>query len=673
MRVLLVDNLLLELRDGRYRFDLLPHLGLLSLVAVAETGGHEAILYDPKLDVAHGRLGLTASLYGQIADIILGHSPDVLGLTSLGCNFICTAKIAARVRERRPDLPIVLGGPHATILDRHILESFRQFDVIVRNEAEGTLLPLLDAIHGGDVRKIPGITFRDGDAIISNPGEPLIADLDDLPWPAYDHWPITKLGLKSTRIEAGRGCPFSCTFCSTASFFGRRYRLKSADRICAEMDYLHERYGISDFALTHDLFTVNRGKVIDFCDRVASRNYSWACSARMDCVDEELLSIMRSAGCRSIYYGLETGSERMQKIVEKKQDLSMVDPILDTSSRLGLFSTVSLITGYPQEMQADQDDTLDLVGRCFLRDPSQVRIQLHLLTPEPGTKLLQDFDHSLKYDGHITDFIFPTLESDDAAIMASLPRVFMNHHYFSSVVPRDRHVFVTSIFAALYELGSPMVRHLRAIYADSCSRLVADIYAWSRTHPELRSKCDECLVSFVRATWGDDHYLYSLVRYLVTANRLSVHAEMRRSSISRRDCFTSDHEPTYRLSSCAAVLRDLHDCQRIIALMGSGMSAVVELPDALAREKADYCIVVELGEERLVRNLLLDEGWAQVLDDDRPRSSREIEDMLARLVGPAAELSQVLDSLVAEGIFEATPASTECPAARSHPRVAECV
>src|SRR5262249_2468707 len=111
------------------------------------------------------------------------------------------------------------------------------------------------------------------------------------------HYPIRELGLTTLSVEAGRGCPFQCTFCSTASFFGRKYRLKSPEKLCEELDFLHAEYGLGHFSLTHDLFTVDRRKVIAFCREVAGRGYSWDCSARTDCVDEELLALMSEAGC----------------------------------------------------------------------------------------------------------------------------------------------------------------------------------------------------------------------------------------------------------------------------------------------------------------------------------------------------------------------------------------
>ena len=137
----------------------------------------------------------------------------------------------------------------------------------------------------------------------------------------------------------------------------------------------------------HDLFTVSRKKVLEFCDAVAGSGYTWKCSARMDCVDDALLEAMYQSGCREIYYGIEAGTERMQVISQKKLDLALFNPTLDVTQRLGMPATVSFITGFPQEEQEDQDGTLDLMGSCFYRNSTPLNVQLHLLMPEPGTQL----------------------------------------------------------------------------------------------------------------------------------------------------------------------------------------------------------------------------------------------------------------------------------------------
>ena len=136
MRVLFVDNILVEGNDRVKEFELQPHLGLISLIAVAEQAGHEGVLYDPKLGLVKGELVFDKSLYQGIARAVLDRSPDVVGLTTLGCNFICTIKIASYIKQMSPGTPVILGGPHASILHREIVRKFPQFDLVVRGEAE---------------------------------------------------------------------------------------------------------------------------------------------------------------------------------------------------------------------------------------------------------------------------------------------------------------------------------------------------------------------------------------------------------------------------------------------------------------------------------------------------------------------------------------------------------
>ncbi|TDW91134.1 B12-binding domain-containing radical SAM protein [Kribbella sp. VKM Ac-2566] len=492
MRLVLVDNLLLEQGGWTHHFDLQPHLGLISLIAVAEANGHQGILYDPKLAIARGELALDASLYMAMAEAIRRRKPDVVGFTTLGCNFICTLKVAAYLKRADPGLPIIVGGPHVSILHRQVTERFPQFDVVVRGEAEASLPRLLEGLRSGNLDEVPGVTFRHDNEIVETPQSPQLMDLDELPWPAFDHYPIEQVGLRAIRVEAGRGCPFDCTFCSTASFFGRRYRLKSSRRLVAELDFLHAQYGISEFALMHDLFTVSKAKVREFCDAVEDRGYGWRCSARMDCVDAELLARMRAAGCQSIYYGVETGSRRMQKIVSKHLDLDLYEPILDTTIALNMRPTASFITGYPEEEHEDQAQTLDAIGSSIGRYPESLTIQLHLLTPEPGTALIDQFGDRLAYDGHISDFNFPTLEPDDADLMAEHPQVFMNHHYYPGALPRRQHVFVTSAYLCLSQLGFVLLRYLLADFGGSLSRLIFAMQDW--TDPSEPDRVDPDLI-----------------------------------------------------------------------------------------------------------------------------------------------------------------------------------
>lgn len=610
MRVVFVDNLLFEDTEGIHRYVLQPHLGLISLIAVIERAGHEGLLFDPKVEVSRGRLTLDESLYRRMAASILTMAPDAVGMTSLGCNFICTAKVAGYLKACEPDLPILLGGPHATVLDRTVLAAFPAFDLVVRHEAEHTMLALLEALDTRAFDSIDGLTYRTRDGIHQNPSKPVVDDLDSLPIPAYHSYPVEALGLTSLRIDAGRGCPFQCTFCSTASFFGRQYRLKSAERLLEELDLLNATYGIRDFSLTHDLFTVNKRKVREFCDAVEGRGYTWKCSARMDCVNGALLERMSEAGCQSIYYGIEAGSARMQAISKKRLDLDLFDPILATTQRLGMSATTSFITGYPEEEAPDQNATLDLIGSCFDRHESPLNVQLHLLTPEPGTELLHLYRNKITYDGHISDFNFPTLESDDAEVIEGNPDVFINHHFFPSALPRDRHILVTTAYQMLYSIGFPVLRYLLARYRGEFHRLIDALDTWHQKTERPPAIDHTALEAFFEDTFGMRHHVTGLVRYMLKAAELR-----RRAALDIESEMPSRRVPdavSYTLSRRAFVVRNLPDCPKILEQLESQSGK--RLPGGLLRQRYDFLIYMPPHDRDMIENFTLTDASATLLE-----------------------------------------------------------
>ena len=520
MRVVFVDNILIDRADAENAIELQPHLGLIGLIAAVRVAGHDGVLYDPKIDIARKIARLGSGFYATIADRIASLEPDVVGFTALGCNFASIVKIAAALRALRPQTAIALGGPHASILDRAILERYPVFDAIVRGEADATIVAFVEALGGGGaLADVRGVSYRTAGEIVRTPDAEAILDLDALPFPAYDAYPIRELGLAVLRVDAGRGCPFHCSFCSTATFFGRRYRLKSSARLVAELDRLAHEYGIRSFTLNHDLFTVNAKKVREFCVAVADRGYAWSCSARMDCVDDGLLAEMAAAGCDAIYYGVETGSRRLQRVVEKNLDLELYHPRVATSLELGMLVTVSFITGYPNETLADQDETLALCGESIERYGRELDIQLHMLTPEPGTALFNEFHERLAYDGHITDFTFPAIEADDASLARDDPQNFVCHHYYASGIARATNIAAVEGYSGLYALDRSVLRALARAYDGSFVELVR---AYGAYLGETRLPPGRALTGFVDARFGEAHPLAETIRYIVAVSELRV-------------------------------------------------------------------------------------------------------------------------------------------------------
>lgn len=561
MRIVFVDNLLFQVsRGAEPQFNMEPHLGLMSLVAIARSEGHEALIEDPKQQFAWGGRPLDAGAVPLVADRILSHRPDVVGFTALACNFIWVSRLAAAVRERAPDVPLLLGGPHASILHVEILRTLPAFDVVVRHEAEYTLPPLLRCLPGGDLRGLRGVTFRaPGGGVIVGEPQGVVEDLDDLPMPAFDCYPLTELGEPAMRIDAGRGCPFACTFCSTATFFGRSYRLKTPARLLAEMDLLRDRHGFTRFKLNHDLFTVDRRKVAAFCTAVKGKGYVWSCSARVDCVDEALLEQMHDSGCRGIYFGIETGSRRMQKVSAKRLDLGLVEPTIAIAERLGIATTTSFIAGFPEEERDDQRDTFDMAGRLHCRPSALNTSQVHLLAPEPGTALIAEHRSRLAHDGHVSTFNVPALDAADDETIKRHPILFASYWYFRGAISRADSIFATSAWVALATWERSILAYFIAAFDGSLFTLIDEAH---KIDPARKaSDLLAGVIAALEARYGTAHHTVSLARFLAALQ-----------AVGRAVAHTADAHGQHvegerqrlRLAGRARLLRDIHDAPRLL-------------------------------------------------------------------------------------------------------------
>lgn len=641
MKILLVDNLILPEEGSLAFLDVHPHLGLLALAAAAERGGHSAAIYDPKRLIRSGELPYDATLYERVADELLARQPDTIGFTTLGCSFLFGLNVAARLKAREPELPILLGGPHATMLHREILERFPQFDVIARHECDEIFPALLDQLATRSFDGIPGVSWRAGSELHFNDGKPKVDDLDSLPIASYDHYPVAELGLSLLRIEAGRGCPFHCTFCSTAGFFQRAFRIKSAARLVQELDLLHARYGISEFKLDHDMFTVNRRKVVEFCRAVTGRGYRWRASARVDHVDAELLEIMAASGCIGLYFGVETGSARMQQICEKRLDVGLVLPILAAAERLGIETTASFITGYPEELEADQDDTLDLLGRCLR--PSCLT-QLHILAPEPGTPIFDQHRHELGYDGYGEPYNTELVGVEDEALVRAHPDVFQTYFYYPAVMPRSRYIFAVEAVALLRRIGPIVLSYMLRAYEGKLANLVREL----RSFAGDRVPDAELLEAYVTATFGREHHLTSLVRYALRVREEG----SERTAPSRQEQAAFDAGVPYRLGDDVSVLEEMHDCARLLARITRDTGTVL-LEDEDLRERDGVYILTSSASYRI------DPGVEAILSlFDQPRSCAEVIRSVSEATGMPEIDTRFFEELVRAGILTAVPSET---------------
>lgn len=646
MRLTLVDNFIMPERLNTELFDVHPHLGLASLAAVAQPEGHEVAIYDPKREVRFGRRPYDANFYDAAAGDILATRPEAVGFTTLGCSFLFAVRVAERIKRQEPEMPVLLGGPHGTMLDRRILEVYGQFDVVVRHEAEQTLLPVLAQLETRGFDFIPGVTWRTrtGGQIRSTPGLPKIEDLDSLPIPLYDLYPIPELGLDLMRVEAGRGCPFSCTFCSTASFFQRSYRLKSPQRLLLEMDLLHARYGTTEFKLDHDLFTVDRRKVRAFCEAVQGRNYRWRVSARTDCVDEELLESMALAGCVGLYFGIETGSQRMQRISQKRLHLEGVERTLALAESFGIESTVSFITGYPEETREDQDATLDMLGEAFRRPEAWCLPQLHILLPEPGTPMFEWNAHMLAYDGYVTPYNARLLSEDDGDHILRHRDLYATYHYYPAVMNREEYTFVVDAVDSIRQAGHDILNYGLLFFGGSLSRFVAEFKQWVRVNRPGARINPELVIEFIAGTVGPGHHLTSLFRF-----GMAIRERRASAALPAPTGWDNSDGDLYRLSENARILADLHDCVSLLARIRRMPRGDARLDDRDIGTRACHVAILKNGTAEHYR---LDAGAEAILSLFEPaRSIGQVVDLLQAIDPGATDQSAFFEELVKIGVL----------------------
>jgi hypothetical protein len=412
--------------------------GILNLAALLEKMGTDVQI----LDVNHlfcevgNAIGPESNgiFFARAEEEIRSIEADVFGFGTLSGSYPLTVRLASAAKNAHPASLVVFGGPQASALDVETLDAFPFVDLIVRGEAEETFPRLLAELNRPESQAgIMGITCRINGRVVRAANAPVVENLDGLPTAAYHLWQgIDK--SRSVALEVGRGCPFSCTFCSTSPYFRRQYRLKSPNRLIDQMRSIRQAYGIEEFNLIHDAFTTHRGKVIEFCEALlkSGEKFRWACSARTDCVDEELLRLMAKAGCVGIFFGVETGSPRIQQAIGKMLDLDQALAAIRYTEDCRMGGTVSLITGFPDESPEELQATV----RFFIDSLRFEKVvgQLHLLAPLAGSALHAQHRENLQWEGCTSELSLFSWQQDSADydLILKYPQIFPEFYAFRS-------------------------------------------------------------------------------------------------------------------------------------------------------------------------------------------------------------------------------------------------
>jgi radical SAM superfamily enzyme YgiQ (UPF0313 family) len=509
-----------EMDASRIMGELAP-VGILSLAAVLEAKGLQPAVVDLNR-VYYEWLRDSNRAKSDFCGFAGSHfaARDFDGFDFFGFSTVCssypvTLRIATEVKRAHPKSVVVLGGPQASVVDIPTMRAFPSIDLVVRGEAEQTLPALVDALSGdGALAAVPGITFRQHKDIVRNPAAPLVADLDALPFPAFHLFPDVRF-CRHFPLELGRGCPFSCTFCSTNDFFRRNFRLKSPAQMIADMRRVRQTYGVNSFELVHDMFTVDRKRVVAFCEALleSKEAFIWGCSARTDCVDEELIELMSRAGCRGIFFGIETGSKRMQKIIDKGLELNDSAERVRSCDKFKINTAVSLMAGFPDETMDDLRDTAAFFVDSLRYDHADP--QLSILAPLAATPITTQHQDSLTLNDDVADMSYRGWRQapEDHAMIAAHPEIFSS--FYSAPLPHLDREFLKELRDFLLSGMRAFRKLLLGLHQDSGN--VVDVFQqWQewRTSNGIHFSNGDRTVYYAQSQFPADFFEFARLQYV---------------------------------------------------------------------------------------------------------------------------------------------------------------
>jgi anaerobic magnesium-protoporphyrin IX monomethyl ester cyclase len=376
-----------------------PALGVLWVAAMLEQAGHFCRIIDMDADDADLDAVLRRLDEGRF---------DILGLTAVTPTYPNALQIAQAVKARFPQITTMLGGIHATV-DPLPCARERAFDFIVVGEAETTAVELVDAIMAGaaDVSNIKGLVYRDrAGRTVSSGARALVPDLDDYPYPALHlikdlntYAPAHATVLPAAPIMVSRGCPGQCTYCQTKNIFGRRTRFRSPANVIGEIRQLVSEYGVREIHFLDDVITANRKFVREFCALLKQEPYQLhlevANGLRADMVNEEILTALKEVGLRNVGFGIESGNDRVLKLVKKGITKDQVRKAIRIARGIGLETWGFFIFGLPGDTEQSIRETIDFAIEL---DPKYAKFVF--LKPFPGSEVYYQLDEKSLIDIH---------------------------------------------------------------------------------------------------------------------------------------------------------------------------------------------------------------------------------------------------------------------------------
>jgi len=340
-------------------------------------------------------IGLTAE---EIKSRLKNYSPDLVGI---GVPFSTQAKMSllcARLsKEVFPDVPVVMGGNHVTVLPESVARD-KNVDYVVTGEGEVAMVYLAASIGRGEKPEaIPGVGYVNESGIFHLTKAEYIKDLNSLPLPAYHLMPMEEYfkqyKCRYMTIMTSRGCPYNCSFCSVHAVHGHKFRPRNVQHVIDEIAMLKDRFGITDLSIEDDNFTADYVRTEQIFSNIVSRNFDLSIylrnGVRSEFLDHKLLALMKKGGLKKIWLAPESGSRRIrEEVIGKKIKMENIYKAVREASELGICVGIFLVIGFPDETKAEIEETFALAGE--LRMLGANYIWFSVATPYFGTRLYRE-------------------------------------------------------------------------------------------------------------------------------------------------------------------------------------------------------------------------------------------------------------------------------------------
>jgi anaerobic magnesium-protoporphyrin IX monomethyl ester cyclase len=394
-------------------------------------------------------LGYTAK---DIMDLVEKYDPKCIGISSLTPSFKNAVGMAKLLKERFPNKLIIIGGHHATILPKEVIQQNDCFDVLVYGEGELTLHEVMNVLSSvkynpkkflsnyARLRKINGIVYRQGKSTIMTNRRELITDVDELPLPARHLLPMDRYiplpnqykRRPSVVMLVIRGCPYQCAFCSANIVFGRMIRPRSPKNAVDEIKHVMKEYGAKEISFWDDMLTSNKVWLREFCNRIIDEKLDilWTCYARADSVDLETLSLMKKAGCWNIFFGFEAGDQTLLNNIDKRITLEQIRNVVKWCKKVGIEIRASFMLALPGETPK-----LALKTIKFAISLNAEYTQFSITTPFPGTRLFDIADQYGRLDKDFSQYndlkpVFVPHGYKDEEEIKKMARLAMRMYYY---------------------------------------------------------------------------------------------------------------------------------------------------------------------------------------------------------------------------------------------------